>query len=93
MIASYGERNGVVVPPGVHQGDPRAIGIMLARLAQSEKGITRTLQFLQLASSGRGVTAAALSMSPLGRGGLFALLANPQTRSVVGPIISGLIKR
>jgi hypothetical protein len=93
MIADYAHKHGIAVPAGVEHGNPRAIGAMLAGLAKSEKGVNGALQFLQLATGGRGVTGAAMALSPLGRGGLVGLLYNPQLRSVIGPVISGLIRR
>lgn len=93
MLAAYGRKQGVEVPDGVEHGNPKSIGQMFARIAKSEKGVNGAIRFLTLASGGRGLAGAAMMMSPLGRGGLLGLLANPQTRSVVGPLISGLIKR
>jgi hypothetical protein len=93
MIASYATKHGIDVPPGVERGNPKAIGAMLAGLAKSEKGVNGALQFLQLATSGRGMTGAAMALSPLGRGGLAGLLYNPKMRSVITPVISGLMRR
>jgi hypothetical protein len=93
MIAGYAQKNGVDVPAGVEHGNPKAIGAMLAGIVKSEKGVNGAMRFLQLATSGRGVAGAAMALSPLGRGGLVGLLSNPQMRSVLGPVISGLVKR
>jgi hypothetical protein len=92
-IATYAQKHGIDVPAGVERGNPKAIGAMLAGIAKSEKGVNGALRFLQLATSGRGVAGAAMALSPLGRGGLAGLLANPQLRSVIGPVISNLVKR
>lgn len=93
MVSGYATKHGIDVPPGVERGNPRAMGAMLAGLAKSEKGINGALRFLQLAAGGRGVAGAAMALSPLGRGGLIGLLSNPKMRSVIGPVISGLVKR
>ena len=93
MISSYAQKQGIDAPPGVAHGNPKAIGAMLAGIAKSEKGVNGAMLFLQLATSGRGLTGAAMAMSPLGRLSLAGLLANPKMRSVVGPVISGLLKR
>ncbi len=95
-IAAYGLKQGIEAPPGVDSGNPKAIGLMFARIAKSEKGINGTLRFLQMASSGRGIGGAAMSMTPFGRMrtmGLLGILSDPKMRSVIGPLISGLIKR
>jgi len=93
MIAGYSRKNGIEVADGVELGNPKAIGAMLAGIAKSEKGVNGAVRFLQLAASGRGVTGAAMALSPLGRGGLIGLLSNPRMRSVIGPVISNLVKR
>ncbi len=95
-IADYGADHGIDVPAEVRSGDPRAIGQLLARTAKSEKGIDGTLKFLQLMSGGGGLTGAAMTLTPLGkmrRLGLLGLLSDPKTRSVVGPLISGLFRK
>lgn len=95
-IAEYGQQHGIEVPSEVRSGDPRAIGQLLARTAKSEKGIDGTLRFLQLATSGGGVTGAAMALTPFGRMrriGLIGMLADPKTRSVVGPMISSLFRK
>lgn len=95
-VADYGAEHGIDVPIEVRSGDPRAIGQLLARTAKSEKGIDGTLRFLQLATGGGGVKGAALALTPLGRMrrlGLLGMLADPKTRSVVGPMISGLFRK
>jgi hypothetical protein len=95
-IAEYGEQHGVAVPAEVRSGDPRAIAQLLAQTAKSEKGIEGTLKFLQLASTGGGMTGAAMAMTPFGRFrglGLLGLLADRNTRSIVAPVISSLFKK
>lgn len=95
-IADYGAQHGIDIPDEVRSGDPRAIGQLLARTAKSEKGIDGTLRFLQLATGGGGVKGAAMALTPLGkmrRLGLFGMLADPKTRSVVGPMISSLFRK
>ena len=95
-IADYGAEHGLEVPQEVRSGDPKAIGQMLARTAKSEKGINGTLRFLQLATGGGGLTGAAMALTPFGkvrRMGLIGMLADPKTRSVVAPMISGLFRK
>ena len=95
-IADYGAERGLEVPAEVRSGDPRAIGQLLARTAKSEKGINGTLRFLQLATGGGGLTGAAMALTPFGKArrmGLIGMLADPKTRSVVAPMISGLFRK
>ena len=95
-IADYGTEHGLEVPAEVRSGDPRAIGQMLARTAKSEKGIDGTLKFLQLMSGGGGLTGAAMALTPFGkmrRLGLLGMLSDPKTRSIVGPLVSGLFRK
>ncbi|MGD9713036.1 MAG: hypothetical protein AB7V46_13335 [Thermomicrobiales bacterium] len=95
-LADYGAAHGIEVPAEVRSGDTRAIGQLLARTAKSEKGINGTLRFLQLATGGGGLTGAAMAMTPFGkmrRLGLLGMLSDPKTRSVVGPLISGLFRK
>jgi hypothetical protein len=96
QISDYGAKHGIDIPPEVRSGDPQAIAQLLARTAKSEKGIEGTLRFLQLASSGAGLTGAAMAMTPFGRMrrlGLIGFLADPKSRSVLGPMISGLLRK
>jgi hypothetical protein len=92
-LESWGIQNHVAIPPGLAAGNPKAIGLMFASMAKSEKGMEQVLRFLQLAGGGRGLTGAALAMSPLRRGGLMGMFANPQTRSAITSILSSLVSR